>query len=193
MAPKKPAQEPSPPSRPPEANGAPAKPAAAPATRVLPQRQGLHSPRISSAGQSSASSRPGTSDSQQRRGPEKPAAPPPEPETTLVAEQALQQQPVQPQPQQQEPQQPARSQPGPSQPASPRPTRPRSSASAPVSPISRPTSGTKRLTRSGTLLSANSQCHLRSIYSLSSCHQQTSTLHANQDKCGMRCPSTRNP
>lgn len=169
MAPKGPAQEPSPPSRPPEANGAPAKPAAAPATRFLPQRQGLHSPRVSSAGQPSPSFRPGTADSQQRRGPEKPAAPPPETETTLVAEQASQQQPVQPQPQQ-----PAQSQPGPSQPASPRPIRSRSSASAPVSPTSRPTSGTKRLTRSGTFLSASSHVIFTACVFFCSCHKQTS-------------------
>ena len=134
MAGKRPSQESPQPSKSPESGVAPAKPASAPATRVLPQRQGLHSPRGSSAGKTSQSTRPSSSSTQQRNGPEKQSVPTPIAAGTPSAQPAdagtLQQQ-------QQAPEE---------QSSSPRPTRPRNPAGAPGS---RPTSGIKRLTRSG--------------------------------------------
>ena len=135
MAGKRPSQESPQPSKSPESGVVPAKPASAPATRVLPQRQGLHSPRGSSAGKTSQSTRPSSSNTQQRNGPEKQSVPTPSAAGTPPAQHvdpgALQQQ-------QQGPKE---------QSSSPRATRPRSSAGVPGS---RPTSGIKRLTRSGT-------------------------------------------
>ena len=122
-------------SKSPESGVVTAKPASAPATRVLPQRQGLHSPRGSSAGKTSQSTRPSSSKTQQRNGPEKQSVPTPTAAGTPSAQHAESGAP-------QQQQQAAKEQSS----SSPRATRPRSSAGVPGS---RPTSGVKRLTRSG--------------------------------------------
>ena len=135
MAGKRPSQESPQPSKSPESGVIPAKPASAPATRVLPQRQGLHSPRGSSAGKAPLSTRPSSPNTQQRNGPEKQSVPTPAAAGAPPAQRANAGAPQQQQ--QQAPEE---------QPSSPRASRPRNPAGV---PSLRPTSGIKRLTRSG--------------------------------------------
>lgn len=132
MAGKKSLQDATPPSKPSDSNGGAGRPASAPATRVLPQRQGLHSPRASSAGKPPESFRSDISDSQQRRGPEKQPVLLPHAASAQNGEQDPQQQPSE------------------LQSSSPRAAKAKGSTDAtPDSSGSRPTSGIKRLTRSG--------------------------------------------
>lgn len=132
MAGKKPSQDTTPPSKLSEIDGAAARPASAPATRVLPQRQGLHSPRMSSATQPSDSTRSSSANGQPRRGPEKQPVLLPDAGSGQDREQAPLQQAAEPQP------------------SLPRGAKLRGSSNEPPgSASSRPTSGSKRLTRSG--------------------------------------------
>ena len=136
MAGKKPSQDTTPPSKSSELDGAAARPASAPATRVLPQRQGLHSPRVSPAGLTSDSSRPNTANGLQRRGPEKQPVLLPDAASGQIREEAPLQHTAE------------------LQPSSPRAAKLRGGVGeAPGSPSSRPTSGSKRLTRSGEYVS----------------------------------------
>ena len=132
MAGKKPSQDTTPPSKSSESDGAAARPASAPATRVLPHRQGLHSPRVSSATQPSDSTRSSSANGQQRRGPEKQPVLLPDGGSNQNREQAPLQQAAE------------------LQPPSPRGAKLRGGSNEPPgSASSRPTSGSKRLTRSG--------------------------------------------
>ena len=132
MAGKKPSQDLTPSSKSSEFDGAAARPASAPATRVLPHRQGLHNPRVSSATQPSDSTRSSSANGQQRRGPEKQPVLLPDGGSGQSREQALMRQAAE------------------LQPSSPRGAKPRGGSSEPPgSASSRPTSGSKRLTCSG--------------------------------------------
>ena len=147
MAGKKSSQAAPPPSKSSDSYGGAGRPASAPATRVLPQRQGLHSPRASSAGKPPDSFRPDISDSQQRRGPEKQPVLLPNAASAQNGEQDPQQQPLE------------------LQSSSPRAAKTRGSTDATPDALgSRPTSGTKRLTRSGKPLtkSGNISCNQHS-------------------------------